>query len=90
MARHLRERKSVTIFDRSVYIHMIGPLEVKRLPHEKNRDVMKINPDLKILLSSGCGIDSEAKEILARGCDAFIQKPFTMEELSQGIKAVLD
>jgi CheY-like chemotaxis protein len=50
----------------------------------------KINPDLKALLSSGYGIDSEAKEILARGCDAFIQKPFTIEELSQGIKAVLD
>jgi CheY-like chemotaxis protein len=49
----------------------------------------EINPDIKVLLSSGYSIDSEAKEILARGCDAFIQKPFSMKELSQAIRGVL-
>ena len=34
------------------------------------------NPNVKVLLSSGYSIDSEAKEILAPGCDTFIQKPF--------------
>ena len=54
-------------------------------------DRMKeINPNVKVLLSSGYDIDSEAKEILARGCDAFIQKPFGMKELSQNIKEILD
>ena len=53
-------------------------------------DKMKeINPDVKVLLSSGYDIDSEAKEILARGCNAFIQKPFGMQELSQNIREVL-
>ena len=53
-------------------------------------DRMKeINPNVKVLLSSGYNIDSEAKEILARGCDAFIQKPFSMKELSQAIREVL-
>jgi nitrogen-specific signal transduction histidine kinase/ActR/RegA family two-component response regulator len=53
-------------------------------------DKMKeINPDVKVLLSSGYSIDSQAKEILARGCDAFIQKPFGMREMSQKIKEVL-
>ena len=54
-------------------------------------DRMKeINPDVKVLLSSGYSIDSEAKEILKRGCDAFIQKPFGMQELSQKTGEILD
>jgi CheY-like chemotaxis protein len=54
-------------------------------------DRMKeINPNVKVLLSSGYSIDSEAKEILARGCDAFIQKPFGMQELSGMIREILD
>ena len=50
----------------------------------------EINPDVKVLLSSGYDLDSEAKEILARGCDAFIQKPFGMHELSARIREILD
>jgi CheY-like chemotaxis protein len=54
-------------------------------------DRMKeINPKVKVLLSSGYDLDSEAKEILARGCNAFIQKPFGMQELSQNIREILD
>ncbi|NVL91190.1 MAG: response regulator, partial [Desulfobacterales bacterium] len=54
-------------------------------------DKMKeINPEVKVLLSSGYSIDREAKEILARGCDAFIQKPFDMKKLSRKIRGILD
>ena len=50
----------------------------------------KINPDVRVLLSSGYSIDGQAKEILKRGCDGFIQKPFSMEELSGKIGEMLD
>jgi two-component system cell cycle sensor histidine kinase/response regulator CckA len=54
-------------------------------------DRMKeINPDIKVLLSSGYSIDGQATEILQRGCDGFIQKPFSMKELSQSIRKILD
>jgi DNA-binding NtrC family response regulator len=54
-------------------------------------DRMKeINTNVKVLLSSGYGIEGEAKEILKRGCDAFIRKPFKLEPLSQKIRKVLD
>jgi len=43
-----------------------------------------------VLLSSGYSIDGEATEILQRGCDAFIQKPFRMNELAEKIRAILD
>jgi DNA-binding NtrC family response regulator len=54
-------------------------------------DRMKeINPDIKVLLSSGYGIDGQATEIVKRGCDGFIQKPFDMQRLSQRIRQILD
>jgi len=57
----------------------------------KTFDRMKeINSDVKVLLSSGYSIEGEAKEILKRGCDAFIQKPFKLEQLSQKIGEILD
>ena len=49
-----------------------------------------INPDIKVLLSSGYSIDGQAKEILGRGCKGFIQKPFNMEQLSRKIRDILD
>ncbi len=54
-------------------------------------DKMKeINPNVKVLLSSGYSIeDAGAKAILDRGCDGFIQKPFSMEQLSQSIQGIL-
>jgi len=43
----------------------------------------KINPDIKVLLSSGYSINGQATEILERDCNGFIQKPFNMRGLSQ-------
>ncbi len=54
-------------------------------------DRMKeINPNIKVLLSSGYSINGQATEILERGCNGFIQKPFTMKELSKKIREILD
>ena len=53
-------------------------------------DRMKeINSNLKVLLSSGYSIDEEWTRILENGCDAFIQKPFSMNELSGKIREIL-
>jgi CheY-like chemotaxis protein len=54
-------------------------------------DSMKeINPDVKVLLMSGYSGDGKAKALLASGCDAFIEKPFEMQELSQKIREILN
>ena len=47
------------------------------------------NPRVKVLLSSGYSINGQATEILERGCDGFIQKPFNMAELSVRIREIL-
>jgi YesN/AraC family two-component response regulator len=49
-----------------------------------------INPDVKVILSSGYSINGKAREIMNRGCKAFIQKPFQMADLSDKIKKVLN
>ncbi len=53
-------------------------------------EVRKINPRLPVILSSGYAINGQATDILARGCDGFIQKPFNINELSQKVRDVLD
>ena len=53
-------------------------------------DRMKeINSKVKVLLSSGYSLNGQATEILERGCDGFIQKPFSMKELSIKIRDIL-
>jgi PAS domain S-box-containing protein len=53
-------------------------------------ELKKINPDIRVLLSSGYSISGEASEILARGCNDFIQKPFNMKQLSEKMRGILD
>ena len=52
--------------------------------------IREINPDIKVILSSGYSIDGQATEILERGCDGFIQKPFNMKQLSDKIRKILN
>jgi len=52
--------------------------------------IREIRPEMRVLLSSGYSIDGKAREILARGCNGFIQKPFTMQQLSEKIRGVLE
>jgi CheY-like chemotaxis protein len=48
-----------------------------------------IDPAVRVLLCSGYSIDGRASEILARGCNGFIQKPFDMGQLSEKIQAAV-
>jgi two-component system cell cycle sensor histidine kinase/response regulator CckA len=49
----------------------------------------EINPNIRVLLSSGYSINGRAHEIVARGCNGFIQKPFQLEKLSRKVREVL-
>ena len=54
-------------------------------------DAMKgINSSVKVLLASGYSLNGQASHILSRGCGGFIQKPFTLKQLSAKIRDVLD
>jgi two-component system cell cycle sensor histidine kinase/response regulator CckA len=48
-----------------------------------------VDSNVKVLLSSGYSINGQAAEILNRGCNGFIQKPFRPDELSKKLRAIL-
>jgi DNA-binding NarL/FixJ family response regulator len=50
----------------------------------------EINPDIKVLLLNEYSINGQAKEILERGCNGFIQKLFNMRQFSQSIREILE
>ena len=43
----------------------------------------------KVVFACGYSIDGQATEILRRGCDDFIQKPFSIKRLSEKISEFL-
>jgi CheY-like chemotaxis protein len=49
----------------------------------------EIDPDIKVLLLTGYSLEGQAKEIMERGCHGFMQKPFTMVDLSQKIRRII-
>jgi two-component system cell cycle sensor histidine kinase/response regulator CckA len=51
--------------------------------------LLQQNPEVKVLLSSGYSIEDQAADIMGRGCDGFIQKPFQMEQLHLNIREIM-
>jgi two-component system, cell cycle sensor histidine kinase and response regulator CckA len=52
--------------------------------------IRQIAPTMRVLLSSGYALDGQAEALLRKGCRGFIQKPFTIQDLSVKIRDVLD
>jgi PAS domain S-box-containing protein len=49
-----------------------------------------LNPEIKVILSSGYSLEGQATEIMKRGCDGFIQKPFNINDLSNNLRLILE
>ncbi len=79
--QRLRQRIQLVVLD-LVMPEMGGRQVFERLK--------EINPKLKVLLASGYSLEGEAKEMMARGCDGFIQKPFNMHKLSRKLRSILE
>ncbi len=50
----------------------------------------EIDPSVKVLLSSGFSVEGPARQILERGCNGFIQKPFDLQTFSEKMRRILD
>ncbi len=50
---------------------------------------VEIKPDIKVLVSTGYIISSEAQVILQKGAQGFIQKPFKMDDIRAKINRIL-
>jgi two-component system, cell cycle sensor histidine kinase and response regulator CckA len=51
--------------------------------------LLGVRPDLKVIVCSGYTIDGKVEQILASGAQGFIQKPYSLAELSEKLSNVL-
>ncbi|MCK4980366.1 MAG: response regulator, partial [Candidatus Delongbacteria bacterium] len=70
-----------------VILDMIMP---KMDGEEIFRKLKNIDPEVKVLISSGYSITSKIRNIFENGGKGFIQKPFNIVDLSAKIKTILD
>ncbi len=50
----------------------------------------KLNPDVKVLLSTGYSIDEKAQEMLRQGCKGYILKPYSVIDFSHKVRQILE
>jgi len=85
--------EAIEIYKRDWHkIHMvILDMIMPGIGGSRTYDILKeINPSVKVLLSSGYSAFGKAIEILNRGCNGFIQKPFDIYKISRKIREILD
>ncbi len=69
-----------------VVLDMVMP---KRGGHEVFREMLTMNPHVRVLLISGHSVDLEARETLALGAAGFLQKPFSLDALVKVVDQLL-
>jgi PAS domain S-box-containing protein len=53
-------------------------------------ELKNINPQVQVLLASGHSLSGQAEDLMSRGCVGFIQKPFSLEQLSIKLRGLFD
>jgi len=86
-------KEAVTIYKKNkkkinlVILDMIMP-EMNGL--ETFLKLKKLNPDVKVLLSTGYSIDEKAQEMLKQGCRGYILKPYSVIDFSHKLREILE
>jgi len=52
--------------------------------------IRALAPDMPVILSSGYALNGQAAEIMEKGCNNFIQKPFNIKGLSEIVRKTLE
>jgi two-component system, cell cycle sensor histidine kinase and response regulator CckA len=85
-------REAISIFEKNMGTIDLVILDVI-MPdmggEETFNSLIKLNPSVSVVLSSGYSLEGSTRKILAQGCKSFIQKPFTINTLSQKLREVL-
>lgn len=53
-------------------------------------ELLKMNPDLKVVIASGFSVNGQTKDALRSGAKGFINKPFNRMEMLRTLREVLD
>jgi len=57
---------------------------------EVYRQLKELNPEVKVILSSGYSTDGLVGDLMQQGIQAFVQKPFTIPTMRETVRKVLD
>lgn len=82
MKMYRAHQKSIDL----VILDMVMPVKDGRTTFIELRE---LDPDAKILISSGYTVDGDARELLSRGALGFIQKPFRSSAIREKLTSVL-
>jgi nitrogen-specific signal transduction histidine kinase/ActR/RegA family two-component response regulator len=69
-----------------IILDMVMP---KKSGKDAYMEIRKINPEVKVILSSGFKQDDRVQKVLDLGIKVFLQKPFTLEKLSKAVYELL-
>jgi two-component system, cell cycle sensor histidine kinase and response regulator CckA len=83
LAIFMKKREEITL----VILDMIMPGISGSETFDRLRE---IDPTVRVLLSTGYSLTGQAQEIVDRGCNGFLQKPFHLQQLSEKVQEILD
>jgi len=75
---------------REISVVLLDMLMPKMSGKETYLEMKKIDPNLKVLFSSGFKQDERVEEVLQLGVQGFMQKPYTLHVLSSAIHRVIN
>jgi CheY-like chemotaxis protein len=85
-------KEAISIFKNSQIEVDLVILDMK-MPHNGGAtfdQLKKINAEVKVLIASGYTEDQQIREMMEQGCSGFLQKPFSINVLSQKILDALN
>jgi CheY-like chemotaxis protein len=52
--------------------------------------IREMDPEARVILSSGYSLNEQARRIMEKGCRGFVQKPFTIADISHKLREVME
>ena len=71
---------------KAIILDMVMP---RRSGKETFVEIKKIDPDVKVLVSSGFRNDTRIDEVLRMGAQGFLQKPYTINQLAEELGKII-
>jgi PAS domain S-box-containing protein len=86
-------KEALTLYEKaweSIHLVILDLMMPNMSGSETYMALKKINPSVKVLLSSGYSLDGEAHSLLRQGAIDFIQKPFSVKTLTEKVYDALN
>jgi CheY-like chemotaxis protein len=82
-----RGQEAIDIFEKNEVDFVVLDMQMPGMSgYETYHQLKEIQPEVKILLASGYTGDHSGKRVKSIGFDGYLQKPFTLKQLSEKIE----